>query len=66
MTELINAKRVIIPTFEKYFKCFKPIEIIAQTSRKILLNGPMSSNNLLNQNGEQLFAVVQLWQDNVY
>ena len=65
VTELVNAKRVIIPAFEKYFKGCQPIEIMAQTSQKILLNGPMSSNKLLNQNGEQPFAVVQLRQDNV-
>lgn len=52
VTELVHAKRVIIPDFEKYFTGCQPIEIMAQTSRKILLNGPMSSNNLLNPNGE--------------
>ncbi|MFU0252283.1 FAD-dependent oxidoreductase [Spiroplasma sp. Moj] len=65
VTELVTAKRVPIADFEKYFRGCQPIEIMAQTSRKILLNGPMSSNNLPDKNGKQPFAVVQLRQDNV-
>ncbi|WP_338991907.1 methylenetetrahydrofolate--tRNA-(uracil(54)-C(5))-methyltransferase (FADH(2)-oxidizing) TrmFO [Spiroplasma endosymbiont of Seladonia tumulorum] len=65
LTELVTAKRVPIADFEKYFRGCQPIEIMAQTSRKILLNKPMSSNNLPDKNGKQPFAVVQLRQDNV-
>ncbi len=65
VNELVTAKRVILPAFEKYFRGCQPIEVMAEASAKILLNGPMSSNKLPNQNGEQPYAVVQLRQDNV-
>ncbi|PPE06431.1 methylenetetrahydrofolate--tRNA-(uracil(54)-C(5))-methyltransferase (FADH(2)-oxidizing) TrmFO [Mesoplasma corruscae] len=64
--ELKNAELVELKSFEKeiYFKGCQPIERIAKISKKVLLNGPMSSNNLVDENGLQPFAVVQLRQDN--
>lgn len=63
--ELKNGETVKLKSFEKeiYFKGCQPIEQIAKTSKKVLLNGPISSNKLLDQNGIQPFAVVQLRQD---
>lgn len=62
---LINAEQVQLKEFEKsiFFKGCQPIEQLAKTSKKLLLKGPMSSNNLLDQNNHQPYAVVQLRQD---
>ncbi|AVN64300.1 MULTISPECIES: methylenetetrahydrofolate--tRNA-(uracil(54)-C(5))-methyltransferase (FADH(2)-oxidizing) TrmFO [Mesoplasma] len=63
--ELKNAETIKLKSFEKeiYFKGCQPIEQIAKTSKKVLLNGPLSPNNLIDENGNTPFAVVQLRQD---
>lgn len=63
--KLKNAETVKLKSFEKeiYFKGCQPIEQIAKTSKKVLLNGPLSPNNLLDQNNNIPYAVVQLRQD---
>ncbi|WP_434334784.1 methylenetetrahydrofolate--tRNA-(uracil(54)-C(5))-methyltransferase (FADH(2)-oxidizing) TrmFO [Mycoplasma capricolum subsp. capricolum] len=63
--DLVNAEQVQLKEFEKsiFFKGCQPIEQLAKTSKKLLLKGPMSPNNLLDQNNQQPYAVVQLRQD---
>ncbi|ASZ09001.1 FADH(2)-oxidizing methylenetetrahydrofolate--tRNA-(uracil(54)-C(5))-methyltransferase TrmFO [Mesoplasma chauliocola] len=63
--ELKKAETITLKSFEKevYFKGCQPIEQIAKTSKKVLLNGPLSPNNLYDLNNEIPYAVVQLRQD---
>ncbi|UWD34797.1 methylenetetrahydrofolate--tRNA-(uracil(54)-C(5))-methyltransferase (FADH(2)-oxidizing) TrmFO [Mycoplasma cottewii] len=65
VNELVNADQVQLKDFEKsiFFKGCQPIEQLAKTSKKLLLKGPMSPNNLLDENNNQPYAVVQLRQD---
>ncbi|WP_027063052.1 methylenetetrahydrofolate--tRNA-(uracil(54)-C(5))-methyltransferase (FADH(2)-oxidizing) TrmFO [Mesoplasma seiffertii] len=63
---LITGEVVKPKDFEKevFFRGCQPIEQMAKQGKKVLLNGPMSPNNLAMPNGEVPYAVVQLRQDN--
>ncbi|AUF83421.1 FADH(2)-oxidizing methylenetetrahydrofolate--tRNA-(uracil(54)-C(5))-methyltransferase TrmFO [Mesoplasma syrphidae] len=63
---LVSAEVVKTKEFEKeiFFRGCQPIEQMAKQGKRVLLNGPMSPNNLPMPNGEIPFAVVQLRQDN--
>ncbi|KAJ3616006.1 hypothetical protein Zmor_012134 [Zophobas morio] len=63
---LIAAETAELHDIDKeiYFKGCQPIEVMAKESRKILLSGPMSPNNL-EYNGEKPYAVIQMRQDDV-
>ncbi|WP_342269203.1 methylenetetrahydrofolate--tRNA-(uracil(54)-C(5))-methyltransferase (FADH(2)-oxidizing) TrmFO [Spiroplasma endosymbiont of Aspidapion aeneum] len=62
--ELINAKKTKLNEIDKnnFFKGCQPIEELATKSKKLLINGPLSPNNL-NNNDINYTAVVQLRQD---
>ncbi|WP_026389129.1 methylenetetrahydrofolate--tRNA-(uracil(54)-C(5))-methyltransferase (FADH(2)-oxidizing) TrmFO [[Acholeplasma] multilocale] len=64
--QLINAETVESKDFEKeiFFRGCQPIEQMAKQGKRVLLNGPLSPNNLEMPNGETPYAVVQLRQDN--
>ncbi len=64
--ELLAGEVVEIKEFEKaiFFQGCQPIEVLAKKGRKNLLNGPMSSNKLINpKTNSTPYAVVQLRQD---
>lgn len=64
-SKLVDADVVKLKDFEKeiYFTGCQPIEQLAKVSKKSLLNGPMSPNNLENNKGVKPYAVVQLRKD---
>ncbi|AGM24733.1 methylenetetrahydrofolate--tRNA-(uracil(54)-C(5))-methyltransferase (FADH(2)-oxidizing) TrmFO [Spiroplasma chrysopicola] len=64
--QLVTAETVGLTSFEKYFKGCQPIEVLAKTSPKILLNGPMNPNHLAQDGHPDPYAVVQLRQDDVH
>ncbi|AHI53157.1 tRNA (uracil-5-)-methyltransferase Gid [Spiroplasma culicicola AES-1] len=62
--KLITGSTVKLKEFEKeiFFKGCQPIEQIAVMGKKALLNGPLSPNNLENNN-QKSYAVIQLRRD---
>ncbi|AOG60700.1 methylenetetrahydrofolate--tRNA-(uracil-5-)-methyltransferase [Spiroplasma helicoides] len=61
---LLEAKQVELKDFEKkvFFRGCQPIEQLAKQSKKLLLNGPMSPNNLATKEIDP-YAVIQLRKD---